>query len=200
MPSHLRQAPRQARGARRVAALLRAADAVLAEAGYEAATMCDIAARAGAAIGSLYQFFPGKDALVEALRDRYNLEFARVWRALRRDAAGLGPAAFAGRLIALVVEFARDHPAFLRLMDAPCGGGARLRRASTQARIAQVLRARDRRAPLAAVRRRAAVMQQVVRGMLTLYARASAREQQALTTEYRALLSRYLGGAESRHE
>jgi AcrR family transcriptional regulator len=192
----LRQPPRQARGARRVAALLQAADAVVAEAGYEAATMCAIATRAGAAIGSLYQFFAGKDDIVEALRDRYNLEFARVWRALERDAASLAAEAFAACLIGVVIDFAQAHPAFLRLMDAPRGGGASARRKNTQDRIARVLRARSPRAPLAALRRRAAVVQQIVRGMLTLYARASARERRALVLEYRAVLTRYLAGAE----
>ncbi len=199
MPSHLRHAPRQARGVRRVDALLHAADAVIAEVGYDAATMCAIAGRARAAIGSLYQFFPGKEAMVEALRDRYHQELALVWRELESEAAGLNGDEFAARLIALVVEFGRNHPAFLRLMEAPCGGGASLRRNNTQAHIARVLRARCPRAPLAVVRRRAGVVQQIVRGLLTLYARASAREQRALMTEFRALLSRYLGGAESRH-
>ena len=76
--------PRQPRGRRRVDALLDAAAAEIGDAGYEAATMCSIAARAGASIGSLYQFFPNKAAIVQALRRRYCDEFELMWAPLAR--------------------------------------------------------------------------------------------------------------------
>ena len=63
--------PKRERGRQRVAELLSAAVQVFAEKGYEAATMTEIAARAGAPIGSLYQFFPAKEALAETLVQRY---------------------------------------------------------------------------------------------------------------------------------
>lgn len=66
-----RRIPQRANGERRVAAILDAADEVLAEVGYEAATMTEIAARAHTAIGSVYQFFPNKEAVVQALVERY---------------------------------------------------------------------------------------------------------------------------------
>ena len=37
------------------------------EKGYDAATMTEIAARSGTAIGSLYRFFPSKESLSDAL-------------------------------------------------------------------------------------------------------------------------------------
>src|SRR5271155_5136583 len=63
--------PQRSTGKRRVAELLRAGADVIAERGFEAATMAEIAARAGAQIGSLYRFFPSKDALADALIHRY---------------------------------------------------------------------------------------------------------------------------------
>jgi AcrR family transcriptional regulator len=66
-----RKKPRQARSQQRVDALLDAAASVIAESGYEAATTNAIAARAGVPIGSLYQFFSNKEALLEALLERY---------------------------------------------------------------------------------------------------------------------------------
>src|ERR1700722_9955367 len=63
--------PIRRRGMLRVASLMEAAAAVFAERGFEAATMAEIAARAGAQIGSLYRFFPNKDALADALIRRY---------------------------------------------------------------------------------------------------------------------------------
>ena len=61
------RAPSRRRGHERVAALLSAASDCFVEKGFDATTMTEIAARAGASIGSLYQFFPTKEALAEAL-------------------------------------------------------------------------------------------------------------------------------------
>lgn len=71
MSTALRRAPRQARGRQRIEAILDAAEQVLAESGYDAATTNAIATRANTSIGSLYQFFPNKDAIMQALGLRY---------------------------------------------------------------------------------------------------------------------------------
>src|ERR1700744_2850525 len=63
--------PQRSHGKARVAAVLEAAAAVIAEEGYDAATMAQIAARARSPIGSLYRFFPNKEILAEALIRRY---------------------------------------------------------------------------------------------------------------------------------
>src|SRR5271168_1415890 len=78
--------PKRARGMQRVATLLEAAAAVFAEKGYEAATMTEIAARAGAPIGSLYQFFPVKEALADTLVENYASMLAADLRALEARA------------------------------------------------------------------------------------------------------------------
>jgi AcrR family transcriptional regulator len=74
--------PKRERGKQRVAALIDAGAELFAEKGYGATTMTEIASRAGAAIGSLYQFFPSKEALAEALFNRFAeraaAAFARV--------------------------------------------------------------------------------------------------------------------------
>jgi AcrR family transcriptional regulator len=67
----MRRVPQQDRGQRRVERLLDAAAEVIAEVGVEAATTNAIAARAETSVGSLYQFFPNKDAIVQALAARY---------------------------------------------------------------------------------------------------------------------------------
>src|SRR5579862_4464992 len=86
-----RKVPRQQRGEQRVAELLEAAEAVIAQIGYEAATMSAIAQRAGAAIGSLYQFFPGKACITQALRTEYAKRFDRLFAPLARQAGKLNP-------------------------------------------------------------------------------------------------------------
>ena len=63
--------PQRRHGKLRVAALLEAGAAVIAEKGFQAATMAEIAAKAGAPIGSLYRFFPNKEILADALIQRF---------------------------------------------------------------------------------------------------------------------------------
>jgi AcrR family transcriptional regulator len=65
-----RRVPIQERSRRRVESILDAAALVFAEDGFEAATTEAIAEKAGTSIGSLYQFFPNKLALFEALAQR----------------------------------------------------------------------------------------------------------------------------------
>lgn len=62
---------RQARGERRIVQLLNAAADVFATEGYAAATTNGIAAAAGVSPGTLYQFFPNKESMADALADRY---------------------------------------------------------------------------------------------------------------------------------
>jgi AcrR family transcriptional regulator len=69
----LRRQPVQQRSAKRVEQMLNASAALIDELGYDALTTTLIAKRAGVAVGSLYQFFPDKRAVVQALTQR-NLE------------------------------------------------------------------------------------------------------------------------------
>ena len=66
-----RRVPRQERARRTVAWILEAAGELFAELGYSGATTNKIAARAGVSVGSLYQYFPDKDALVAALLEAH---------------------------------------------------------------------------------------------------------------------------------
>lgn len=72
----LRRAPMQERSAARVQRMLDACAAIVEEVGYEGLTTTLLAERAGVAIGSVYQFFPDKRAVVQALTER-NLETYR---------------------------------------------------------------------------------------------------------------------------
>src|ERR1700744_4942243 len=63
--------PQRSHGKLRVAALLEAGAAVISEKGFQAATMAEIAAKAGAPIGSRYPFFPNKAILADALVQRF---------------------------------------------------------------------------------------------------------------------------------
>ena len=63
--------PRQGRSRAMVDALVEATARLLAAEGYGAATTKRIAAVAGVSVGSLYQYFPNKDALVYAVAQRH---------------------------------------------------------------------------------------------------------------------------------
>jgi AcrR family transcriptional regulator len=65
-----RKKPGQRRSAATVAAIIEAAARVLETAGLEAYNTNAIAERAGVSIGSLYQYFPTKDAVTRALVQR----------------------------------------------------------------------------------------------------------------------------------
>jgi AcrR family transcriptional regulator len=69
----LRRVPVQGRSVARVQRMLDACAAIVDEMGYEGLTTTLLAERAGVAIGSVYQFFPDKRAVVQALTQR-NLE------------------------------------------------------------------------------------------------------------------------------
>lgn len=66
-----RKSPRQARSKALVAAILDATAQVLVERGYAGSSTNLIASRAGVSIGSVYQYFPNKDSLIAALRERH---------------------------------------------------------------------------------------------------------------------------------
>jgi AcrR family transcriptional regulator len=66
-----RKTPRQSRSRDTVEAILTAAADILGRKGYAALTTNHIAERAGVNIASLYQYFPGKEAIVAELRRRH---------------------------------------------------------------------------------------------------------------------------------
>lgn len=68
----MRRAPSQKRSRDRVAAILDNAAGIIAEEGSDALRMSDLAQRTGISVGSLYQYFPDKTAVVHALAERYN--------------------------------------------------------------------------------------------------------------------------------
>jgi AcrR family transcriptional regulator len=74
-PQTLRRIPQQARSRARIARVLDAAERVLTREGAEALTTTRVAAEAGISVGSLYQYFPDKGAIIDALARRYMDEF-----------------------------------------------------------------------------------------------------------------------------
>ena len=67
-----RKRPQQERSIQRVDAILSVAAALIADKGVSAMKMTELAAVAGIPIGSVYQYFPDKAAIVGALLDRHS--------------------------------------------------------------------------------------------------------------------------------
>ncbi len=83
-----RKQPRQRRSQATVELILRAGASVLAGEGYAGATTNRIAEVAGVSVGSLYQYFPNKDALVLALADAHVAEMRALLAATAAAADG----------------------------------------------------------------------------------------------------------------
>lgn len=151
-------APKRQRGRDRVAAIMDAGVAVFLEKGYEAATMTEIAARAGAAIGSLYRFFPTKEALADALVARYGEALLGVFAEVEARAGDMAPAELAAALIEAIESLQPERAAAVALIDArPAAFEARANlRQALRRRIAAILAKAapglsPERAPIAAV-------------------------------------------------
>lgn len=109
--------PQRSNGKLRVAAILEAAAALIAEKGYEGATMAEIAVRSGTKIGSLYRFFPNKESIADTIvvSARENLD--TVFDKFDTGVSALSIPALANHLMALLLELF-TRPAFMKLLDA----------------------------------------------------------------------------------
>ncbi|MCW2397926.1 TetR/AcrR family transcriptional regulator [Sphingobium sp. B2D3C] len=109
-----RKMPRQARSGETVRAIVEAAARILEEAGLAAFTTNAVAERAGVSIGSLYQYFPSKDALIGALIVRETSQLLKEWEAARTAPKG-------HETLSMLVEAAVDHqlrrPVLARILD-----------------------------------------------------------------------------------
>lgn len=95
--------PQQERSKRTLDRLLAAAREVVATEGFEQASITDITARAGVAVGTFYTRFDNKEALLHALHEQQTT--------LSREALhqGLHPSRFAGRTIRFILTEVVDQ-------------------------------------------------------------------------------------------
>jgi AcrR family transcriptional regulator len=91
----MRKAPRQQRSRATVDVIVEAAARVLARRGWARFTTNEIAAVAGVSVGSLYQYFPDKLSIAEAIRQRH---LDAVLAALAGPADAEQPATLARRV------------------------------------------------------------------------------------------------------
>ncbi|MFM0514152.1 TetR/AcrR family transcriptional regulator [Paraburkholderia sp. RL17-373-BIF-A] len=177
-----------------MASLLEAASAEFAEKGYEATTMTAIAARAGASIGSLYQFFPTKEQVAVTLIEQYVIELEAAFGQLIEKVPLFDVSVVAGRLTTLFVAFRTTHPAFVGLVDAldvvlPGATGVRER---LRKGIASVLAVLAPRLSVEEALFRAVVVQHLMKAAVTLSHDESVVDHHAAMLEFQHVVEHYL--------
>jgi AcrR family transcriptional regulator len=109
-----RKPPTQSRATETVNAVLEAAARILERYGFEGYTTNTIAERAGVSIGSLYQYFPGKDAITVALIER---ECARLLADVSEAESLVDHRDAIDHLISAAVAHQMRRPRLARLLD-----------------------------------------------------------------------------------
>jgi Transcriptional regulator len=118
--SQMRSIPKQERGERRMQRILDAAEQIFAECGYQAATTNDIAARAQTSIGTLYRFFPNKEAIVQYLNERYAQEmYVLHEKMFRPEMATMPLMEMIDHLVDPIVQIKSTHPGLVSLFIGP---------------------------------------------------------------------------------
>lgn len=115
LPTTPRKSPLQKRSLAMVEALLDATARVLTREGYDRASTNRIATVAGVSIGSLYQYFPNKEALVAALVARHNREMLQLLDEALKEVDSLDLSSAIRELVRATVDAHMVDPALHRV-------------------------------------------------------------------------------------
>jgi AcrR family transcriptional regulator len=121
----VRKVPRQARSRATVEAILQAGARVLGNRGLDAFTTNEVAEVAGVSIGSLYQYFPDKLSLIDAIRRRHLDDVLSVLRQTEQGQKSLSQ--LATELVDGMIKVHSIEPALHRVLldEAPRYDGSR---------------------------------------------------------------------------
>lgn len=111
-----RKSASQQRSRITVNSLLEATARILVREGFDKASTNRIAEVAGVSVGSLYQYFPSKEALVAALIDRHNQEVMRAVQGELAEAANLPIEQAVRKLVEVAVKAHRVDPKLHRVL------------------------------------------------------------------------------------
>jgi len=106
--------PKQARAEKRRASLLDAAAALLDRHGYGAVTTNAIAKEAGAAVGTVYDYFPDKAAVLSALLERYRERLQHTIMGALAE-AGTDTNELVERSVRAFARFYQEEPGYAQL-------------------------------------------------------------------------------------
>lgn len=182
--------PKRQRGIERVAAILQASTTLILDKGYDAVTMTEIAASSGTAIGSLYRFFPSKEAVADALLRSYTERLGNGLLELRDHAAGMSPRQLADALVDFMLGLRTQRSVAIALVDARgLEDSRRQLRAAMLADIGALLRVVLPAVDEARLPVMAAAVLQVLKGVAQS---GPGFEMAGMMDEYRRLIGAYL--------
>ncbi|MFB6463054.1 TetR/AcrR family transcriptional regulator [Bradyrhizobium tunisiense] len=115
-PTNPRKNASQARSRATVDALVEATARILVREGFEKASTNRIAEIAGVSVGSLYQYFPSKEALVAAVIERHNDETMKVVRTAFVEVADMPIDKAVRRLVTVAIEAHHIDPYLHRIL------------------------------------------------------------------------------------
>lgn len=115
-PTTPRKNASQERSRATVDALVEATARILVKEGFERTSTNRIAEIAGVSVGSLYQYFPGKEALVAAVIDRHNEEIMGIVRATLTELADMPIEKAVRRLVTVAIDAHRINPKLHRVL------------------------------------------------------------------------------------
>jgi len=113
----MRKRPQQGRSREMISVILDAAARVLVHDGFHHASTNRIAAVAGVSIGSLYQYFPSKEALVAALIDRHQQEMLGRFAPLLAELADLSVSDAVHAVVKVMIEAHAVDPALHKVLQ-----------------------------------------------------------------------------------
>jgi AcrR family transcriptional regulator len=193
-PQPKSKAPKRQRGRDRVAVLMEAAARVFTEKGYDAATMTEIAAEARSSIGSLYQFFPTKPVLAEALHMQRLEAMSATLAALKSQSSGASAASIGDAIFDQFSAFLADYPEFAVLdgrRDIPKERKAQSR-LTLRRRIAELLAQANPPLPPKMLDVLAALVLELLKVVVAAMSDSQLEERFALVVELRGMLRQRL--------
>jgi AcrR family transcriptional regulator len=131
MHTNPRKSASQKRSRATVDALLEATARILIREGFDKASTNHIAAVAGVSVGSLYQYFPSKEALVAAVIDRHSQEIMQTVRGELAEAVNLPIDEAVRKLVAVAVKAHRIDPKLHHVLAEQIPRVGRLENAAT---------------------------------------------------------------------
>jgi AcrR family transcriptional regulator len=199
MPStfaNTRRRPQQARAALRRAQFLEAAAGIIGDAGYEEATMTAIAEKAGASIGALYDYFPDKQSLAQALLAQYIEEADAHWTVLMSHPSALKKTTLADLFVDGALDFLGKRPAYLPLFGTTvvCSR-SNVARQQLRKTFADALQRLNPKKTSASALISAHVIAELIKALFAACKHSAPKDRDEVVGEFKKLMRLYIGEA-----
>ncbi len=174
------------------------------EVGYDATTTNAVALRAQTSIGSLYEFFPNKEALARALADRYVERIGSLYGDVVVDRPGEEGPDIVVRVVEALDAFYRTHPGAVpllngRLSSPQLAEAGDVLHAALVRQIAQIISARTE-IPAGRVRLLANVIAEITRALLLYADNVPLSQRAAVVRELELSVIGYLEATRRDHQ